>query len=170
MGCSFIVSSVPPIITGPLENTIINTTEEDTITITCEALGYPPPTIVWSKTNGALNEPVPMSGSVSVPTGNGNVTSVSANFTMTNANREDTGSYKCTASNIVDTNERDVGIIVQCKFRMWILLVTMYCNYHLSYHAVVLYIRDNGRLGLGGHNITLKTSFTIPSWHLGNIG
>ncbi|XP_065884496.1 uncharacterized protein [Dysidea avara] len=107
------ICPVPPIITGPLENTIINTTEEDTITITCEALGYPPPTIVWSKTNGALNEPVPMSGSVSVPTGNGNVTSVSANFTMTNANREDTGSYKCTASNIVDTNERDVGIIVQ---------------------------------------------------------
>jgi len=105
---------VPPVITVPLENTTI--TEEYNTTITCEALGYPPPTIIWSKNDGALSDRVSVSDSVSVLTGNGNVTSVSVTLTLINANREDTGVYQCTASNIVGTNEMDVDVIVQCKF------------------------------------------------------
>ena len=110
--------TVPPVITGPSENTTIVTTEEHNTTITCEALGFPPPTIVWSKINGPLSDRVSVSDSVSVPTGNGNVTSVSVNLTLTNANREDTGLYQCTASNFFGTNLIDVGVIAQCKYNV----------------------------------------------------
>ena len=57
-----------------------------------------------------------MSDSVSVPTGYGNVTRVSVNLTITNASREDTGVYTCSANNSVGSDEKDVDITVQCKF------------------------------------------------------
>ena len=106
---------VPPSITDPMNNITIVITEGDTTTITCEALGYPPPTIVWSKTNGALSDRVSMSDSVSVPVRSGNVTSVSVNLTWTNSYREDTGSYKCTASNSIGNDTGNFSITVQCK-------------------------------------------------------
>ena len=96
------------------ESVIIS--EGDTTTITCEALGYPPPTIVWSRTNGTLSDRVSVSDSVSVPTGYGNVTRVSVNLTITNALREDTGDYICSVNNNIGDDERNVSITVQCKF------------------------------------------------------
>ena len=83
--------------------------EGDTAAFTCEAVGYPPPKIVWSKTNGALSDRVSVSDSVSVPTGSGNVTSVSVTLTITNASREETGLYQCTASNSVGNDTRTVS-------------------------------------------------------------
>ena len=90
--------------------------ERNGATITCEALGYPPPTIVWSRFDGNLSDRVLVSDSVSVPTGYGNVTRVSVNLTITNASREDTGEYMCSANNSIGSEERDVSITVQCKF------------------------------------------------------
>jgi len=98
---------VPPNITDPVSNTSTIITEGDTITITCEALGYPLPTIVWSKTNGTLSDRVSVSDNV--PIGNGNETSVSVNLTLTNVSREDTGLYQCTASNSVGNDIRTVS-------------------------------------------------------------
>ena len=57
-----------------------------------------------------------MNDSVGVPTGYGNVTIVTVNLTITNASREDTGVYTCFANNTVGTDERNVNIVVQCKF------------------------------------------------------
>ena len=57
-----------------------------------------------------------MSDSVSVPTGYGNVTRVSVNLTITNASREDTGVYRCSANNSIETDGKNVSITVQCKF------------------------------------------------------
>ena len=57
-----------------------------------------------------------MSDSVSFPTGNGNVTRVSVNLTITNASREDTGVYMCFANNSIDSDSRNVNITVQCEF------------------------------------------------------
>ena len=57
-----------------------------------------------------------MSDSVSVPTGNGNVTRVSVNLTITNASREDTGVYRCSANNSIGSDNRNVSITVQCEF------------------------------------------------------
>ena len=55
-----------------------------------------------------------MSDSVSIPTGYGNVTRVSVNLTITNASREDTGVYMCSANNSVGSGSRNASIIVQC--------------------------------------------------------
>ena len=107
----------------PLYNTTIR--EGNTTTITCEAFGYSPPTIVWSKADGNLSDRVSVSDSVSVPTGNGNVTRVSVNLTITNASREDTGVYTCLANNSIGSDESIVNITVQCKFTLFVWNV---CN------------------------------------------
>ena len=96
------------------ESVIIS--EGDTTTITCEAIGYPPPTVIWSRTNGTISDRVSVSDSVSVPTGYGNVTRVSVNLTITNALREDTGDYICSVDNSIGDDEQNVSITVQCKF------------------------------------------------------
>ena len=105
-----------PRIEALTNNTATVIREGMTTTITCEALGYPPPTVVWSRTNGILSDRVSVSDSVSVPTGYGNVTRVSVNLTITNASREDTGMYMCSANNTVGRDERNVNITVQCKY------------------------------------------------------
>ena len=97
-----------------LNNTVVR--EGDTTTITCEASGYPPPTIVWNRIDGNLSDRVSVSDSVSVPTGNGNVTRVSVNLTITNAYREDTGVYTCSANNSIGSDNRSINVTVQCKF------------------------------------------------------
>ena len=101
---------------NPLNDTIVR--EGDTTTITCEALGYPSPTIVWNRIDGNLSDRVSLSDSVSVPTGYGNVTRVSVNLTITNAYREDTGVYRCSANNSIGSDKRNVNITVQCKFML----------------------------------------------------
>ena len=100
--------------TSPFNDTTV--LERNTITITCETFGYPPPTIVWSRSNGTLSDRVSVSDSVSVPTGNGNVTRVSVNLTIINASREDTGVYTCSANNSIGSDNRNVSITVQCEF------------------------------------------------------
>ena len=105
----------------PLNNTVI--IEGHASTITCEAIGYPPPTIVWNRIDGNLSDRVSVSDSVSVPTGNGNVTRVSVNLTITNAYREDTGVYTCSANNIVGNDSKNVNITVQCKLSFLLVLL-----------------------------------------------
>ena len=84
--------------------------------IACGAIGYPPPTIVWSKANGVLSDRMTVNNSVIVPTGNGNVSSVSVDLTLTNAYREDTGLFQCTAYNSAGNDTGNVNITVQCKY------------------------------------------------------
>ena len=98
------------------------TTQEGNATIvTCEAFGYPPPTVVWNRNNGILSDRVSVSDSVSVSTGYGNVTRVSVNLTITNPSREDTGVYTCSVNNSIGSDNKDLSITVQCKF--WLLIV-----------------------------------------------
>ena len=101
---------------NPLNDTIIR--EGNATKITCETFGYPPPTVVWNRINGILSDKVSVSDSVSVPTGYGNVTRVSVNLTITNASREDTGVYTCSANNSIGSDSSNVGITVQCKLLM----------------------------------------------------
>ena len=89
--------------------------ENNATTITCEALGYPPPMIVWSKTDGTLSDRVSVSDNVIVSTGYGNVTRVSVNLIITNASREDTGVYMCSANNSVGSDNRNACVTVECK-------------------------------------------------------
>ena len=108
------------IIIAPFTNTTLR--EGDTATITCTALGYPPPTVVWNRIDGNLSDRVSVSDSVSVPTGNGNVTRVSLNLTITNAYREDTGVYTCSANNSISSDKSSVSITIQSK----ILFLSMF--------------------------------------------
>ena len=85
--------------------------EKNSITITCEALGYPPPTIVWSTSTEDVSDGV----SLSDPTGYGNVTRVSLNLTIITALRIDGGNYICSANNSIGDDKRNVSITVQCK-------------------------------------------------------
>ena len=103
------------------ESVIIN--EGNTTTITCEAIGYPPPTVVWTTSNEDYSDRVLVSDGVSV-TEYGNITRVSVNLTITNASREDTGDYICSANNSIGDNERNVSITVQCKLCI--------CNFHIK--------------------------------------
>ena len=84
--------------------------EGSSTTITCEAIGYPAPSITWSRNNGALNARVSVSDSVSVPTGYGNVTRVSVNLTITNIFREDRGGYMCFANNSIGVDSEIITI------------------------------------------------------------
>ena len=102
-------------IVNPVDNaTTITITENTATKIICEAEGDPPLTVVWSRINGSLSDRVSVSDSVSVPTGYGNVTRVSVNLTITNASREDTGMYTCSANNGIGSDSSNVSITVQC--------------------------------------------------------
>ena len=100
-------------------STTIN--EGNTVIFRCEVLGYPPPTIVWSKTNGALSDRVSVSDSVSVQIGRGNVTRVSSTFTITNIDVDDRGTYECTARNYVSSASRMFMISVVGMFTLKIM-------------------------------------------------
>ena len=108
-------SLVIPTIEDFTENTTIVVTEGNEVMISCQVIGYPPPLIVWSRSDTTLNDRVSVSDSVSVSTGYGNVTRVSANLTITNASREDTGVYTCSANNSIGSDSSNVSITVQCK-------------------------------------------------------
>ena len=119
-------SVVPPTFTNSLDNitSTIATIEGGYIVLTCGAIGYPPPTIIWSKANGVLSDRMTVNDSVIVPTGYGNVSSVSVNLTLTNAYREDTGLYQCTANNSVGNDTGNISITVQCKYMYnWFLII-----------------------------------------------
>ena len=102
-----------PSIAAPLENTSVVITEGSTISITCEAVGYPPPTTVWNRTDGSLSYRTLLSDEADISFGN---STVSVNLTLTNANREDTGLYQCTASNNYGSDEQNISITVHCKY------------------------------------------------------
>ena len=75
-----------------------------------------------------------MSGSISAPTGYGNVTRVNVNLTITNASREDTGIYTCSASNSIDSDSRNASITIQ---RKCLLLSSTFSFTAVSVHIYV---------------------------------
>ena len=104
----------------------ITVREGNATTITCEAFGYPPPTVVWTRSNANLSDRLSVSDSISVPTRYGNVTRVNVNLTITNAFRRDTGGYTCSANNIIGIDSKNVTITVQCK------LILLQCKYNIT--------------------------------------
>ena len=92
------------------------------ITFTCESVGIPLPTIVWSNTIGALSERVSVSDSITSLIEDCNVTKVSVNLTITSALREDTAIYICSASNSIGSDRSNVSVRVRCKFIMLTVL------------------------------------------------
>ena len=101
-----------------MEGQQFNITEGSNGPITCTATGYPVPTVVWQNSDGSsLSNNRLVSGSpVNMPTGVGNVTSVSVELMVIGAMRVDTGMYRCSANNSVSSTTRNINITVQCKY------------------------------------------------------
>ena len=94
-----------------------NITEGSHESITCTATGYPVPTVVWQNSDGSsLSNNRLVSGSpVISSTGVGNVSRVSVELMVIGAMRVDTGMYRCSANNSINSTTRNVMITVQSK-------------------------------------------------------
>ena len=72
------------------------------------------------------------------------------------------------------TTDNGSNFICACHLLNWLPLAAIYTFPLLiiqySSTVTVLYIRDHGGLSFPDQKYHLKTSFTIPSWHLGSIG
>ena len=100
-----------------MEGEEFNITEGSNGSITCTATGYPVPSVVWQNSDGSsLSSNSLVSGSpVISSTGVGNVSSVSVELMVIGAMRVDSGMYRCSANNSVNTTTRNIIITVQCK-------------------------------------------------------
>ena len=109
--------AVAPSIITPIEGQQFNITEGSNGSITCTATGYPVPTVVWQNSDGSsLSNNRLVSGSPLISsTGVGNVSSVSVELMVIGAMRVDTGMYRCSANNSINSTTRDISITVQCK-------------------------------------------------------
>ena len=101
----------------PAEGLQSNFIEGSNGSITCTATGYPVPTVVWQNSDGSsLSNNRLVSGSpVISSTVVGNVSSVSVELMVIGALRVDTGMYRCSADNGVNSITRNVIITVQCN-------------------------------------------------------
>ena len=98
--------------------------------ITCTATGYPVPTVVWQYSNGSSlsNNRLVSGNAMNVSsTSVGNVTSVSVELMAIGAMRVDTGMYRCSANNSVNSTTRNISITVQCKLQL--MTTHVYQNY-----------------------------------------
>jgi len=106
--CKFsaVIESMSP------ESQQISTFVNKSITIKCHATGSPKPTIVLAKVGGEVSERVE---SKNIPTGNEYITSMQLDITHVKV--EDTGIYRCIATNVVmsetKTDTRDVVVVVK---------------------------------------------------------
>ena len=112
--------TVAPNITTPMEGEEFNTTEGSNGSITCTAIGYPVPTVVWQNSDGSsLSNNRLVSGSpVISSTGVGNVSNVNVELMVIRAMRVDSGMYRCSANNSVSSTTRNITITVQCKLQV----------------------------------------------------
>ena len=113
----FIVANAP-YISVPTEGQQFNITEGSNGSITCRATGYPVPTVVWQNSDGSIlsNNRLVSGSPVISSTGVGNVSSVSVELMVIGALRVDTGMYRCSAINDLDSFTRNIIINVLCKF------------------------------------------------------
>ena len=108
-----------------MEGQQFNITEGSDGSITCTATGYPVPTVVWQNSDGSsLSNNRLVSGSpVNMPTGVGNVTSVSVELMVIGAMRVDTGMYRCSANNGIGSDAAvNISLTPQCKCLMYIYM------------------------------------------------
>ena len=108
---------VAPNITTPIEGQQLNITEGSDGSITCTATGYPVPTVVWQNSDGSSlsNNRLVSGSSVISSTDVGNVSSVSVELMVVGALRTNTGMYRCSVNNSVNSTIRNIIITVQCE-------------------------------------------------------
>ena len=96
---------------------MVSVSEGDSVTITCTATGVPVPSVNWSRADGSsLTDSRYVISDTSPPMVVNEVYQVTRNLTIMNIVRADIGvEYGCTVTNVVDTVQSNVSIIVLCK-------------------------------------------------------
>ena len=105
--------------------------EGDILTITCTATGVPVPSVTWSRADGSsLTDSRYVISDISSSMVVNDVYQVTRNLTIMNIIREDAGAvYGCTVTNVLNTVQSNVIIIVQCKwFIIYVPLVIIICT------------------------------------------
>ena len=97
---TFLIFAEPPIITDPA-SVNANHTEGTHVNISCKATGKPDPHVMWFH-NGQVK----------------NSGSKTAQLTFIPISKKDTGMYTCRANNSAGTTEKQVNLVVNCKFFM----------------------------------------------------
>ena len=106
-----------------MEGQRFNINEGNNRSITCIATGYPVPTVVWQNSDGSSvsNNRLVSGSPVNMPTGVGNVTSVSVELMVIGAMRVDTGMYRCSANNSIGNDAVvNISLTILCKCLMYI--------------------------------------------------
>ena len=118
-----------------MEGQQLNITEGSNGSITCTATGYPVPTVLWQNSDGSsLSNNRLVSGSpVISSTGVGNVRSVSVELMVIGVLRIDTGMYRCSANNSVNSTIRNLNTTVQCKHLHTYNFICMACIQRCSF-------------------------------------
>ena len=90
-----------------------NVTAGQSFMLTCNATGYPVPTIEWRQngTSYTIRDPT-----VIAITPTDELQSNSSIITVTNATTSDTGLYQCVATNVVVTDIQNATVIVQSEY------------------------------------------------------
>ncbi|XP_007935886.1 hemicentin-1 [Orycteropus afer afer] len=94
---------VPPSIEGPEEEVIVETISNP-VTLTCDATGIPPPTIVWLKNH----KPIENSGSLEV-----HILSGGGKLQIARSQFSDSGNYTCIASNMEGKAQKNYILSIQ---------------------------------------------------------
>ena len=131
---------VAPNITIPMEDQEFTFAEGCNRLIICTAMGYPIPTVVWHNSDGSSlsNNRLVSGDPVNISfTDIGNVTSVSVELMVIGAMRVDTGMYRCSVSNSVNSTTRNISITVQCKC---IYMICMY-NHEFQNHKFQMFLK-----------------------------
>ena len=93
-----------------------NITEGDNIT--CTAIGYPVPDIVWLNNDGSVVNASRLIADNVMTADINNLSSVSVSMIVT---RSDSGVYTCLANNSLGNDTRMINITVECKSLLAIL-------------------------------------------------
>ena len=106
---NFNLSYTVPAVVYPLEN--IAVTEDENRTLTCNVSGSPTRSVTWTE----------------VKTG---IRSIGITRQLTHINRNESGEYKCEASNSCGNDTKSAFLIVQCK---WQYLKGLFSLFFLDY-------------------------------------
>ena len=99
----------------------VTTTEEDKITLSCDAAGNPVAIISWTKDGSAISSISRISLSAD-----------NRQLTITNASRTDRGEYRCVASNSLGNDtSKTANVDVQCKFSEKFVCIRSPCSLSL---------------------------------------
>ena len=95
------------IVDGPQSQ---NVTAGQSFNLSCNATGYPVPTIEWRQNGTSYTTRDP---SVITITPTDGLRSIRSVINVTNATISDTGLYQCVATNVVDTDTQNATVTVQ---------------------------------------------------------